>query len=648
MEVFFWGTRGALPPLTRKNAYYGCNTTCVELCAGQEPCLIFDAGTGLVPLGQSLPPDCEAHIFISGSQLECWHALPHFAPLYQSGARVCVYLPPALEQLPSLLFASPFFRLDPALIKAELQFKVLSAESPHLPAGLTLEASQVDLTGKALNYRVSDGTSTFLYAGPGNSKASLGKALIGVQCAVLPLENELADKLAASCKKLDPEQEKLLFLAGLAAALTDRELNALRGQLEGKAALHKVHLACQDLRVNVEQGRLYPPVGGELWFDELRDSLALYKDDSVILDHILLKSRELANADAGTVYILDGNELVFAYTHNDTLFPVSMSSKHAYADVRIAVNTSSISGYVATTQKSLNIADVYKLPKSTPYSFNSSFDKKTGYRTVSALTVPLLSRTGILLGVMQLLNSLDRQGRPVPFGSATEELVLRLAVEAAATLENNQNVLRGIKRLLRIVTMHDPAESISHAERVGALAAELYQHWAQKQGQQAGAVRYYKSQLRLAAMLHDIGKVGVSEGILKKEGRFNPQERRLMAEHSLFGAGLFAGETGDISVLVAETSLHHHQKWNGSWQSELAEVPVLSGEKIPLAARLTALADVFDSLVHPRGYQDSWSFDDALRLIEREAGGHFDPELVASFLEILDVVKAIYLRYPSS
>ncbi|UQZ88182.1 metal-dependent phosphohydrolase [Deltaproteobacteria bacterium Smac51] len=382
------------------------------------------------------------------------------------------------------------------------------------------------------------------------------------------------------------------------------------------------------------------------WLREIRHTLGAYKESNVIMDRILLKSRELTSAEAGTVYLIDSGNLVFASSHNDRLFHVDSAHKHAYFHFSMPITADSISGYVALTRESLSLNDVYKLPPEAPYKFDPSMDQRTGYRTISVLAVPIVSRSNKVLGVLQLINSLDKDGNPRSFSHASERLVNIFAYEVAVTVELSQNVRKGINRLMRIANIHDSSETGPHAERVGAIAAEIYHKWAEKRKVDQEQLLYYKGQLRLAAMLHDIGKVGVSDLILKKAGPLTPEERETMCRHTWLGATLFDHETNDLTDLAVDTTLHHHQKWDGTGYSGSPDVPVLSGEDIPLAARITALADVFDALVSPRCYKRTWTFDEAESLMEKEAGKHFDPELVECFFEIKDTICKIYQRYP--
>ncbi|MDR2800486.1 MAG: HD domain-containing protein, partial [Desulfovibrio sp.] len=151
--------------------------------------------------------------------------------------------------------------------------------------------------------------------------------------------------------------------------------------------------------------------------------------------------------------------------------------------------------------------------------------------------------------------------------------------------------------------------------------------------------------IRLAAMLHDIGKVGISDLILKKPGKLTDDEFAVMRGHAAIGAAILAEDLSDISALSQDIALHHHQKWNGRGYPAI-EGKTPAGESIPLGARMVAVADVFDALVSPRCYKKPWSFAEALELLRKEAGEHFDPHLVECMVEIRDLLPLIYERFP--
>jgi response regulator RpfG family c-di-GMP phosphodiesterase len=222
---------------------------------------------------------------------------------------------------------------------------------------------------------------------------------------------------------------------------------------------------------------------------------------------------------------------------------------------------------------------------------------------------------------------------------------LELVRKMAGILERSAAERNGIYNIIRMAAIHDPFETGPHAERVGAIAAELYHYWGNKQALDQETIRQEKGRIRLAAMLHDIGKVGVSDIILKKEGRLSEAEMAIIRTHTGIGASILADDPGDTAMLACEIALHHHQKWNGlGYTGEMA--PILSGEDIPFGARITSLADVFDALVSLRCYKNPWPFEAAFDLLKSEAGHHFDPQLVDCMYSISGLLRPIYDRFP--
>ena len=145
--------------------------------------------------------------------------------------------------------------------------------------------------------------------------------------------------------------------------------------------------------------------------------------------------------------------------------------------------------------------------------------------------------------------------------------------------------------------------------------------------------------------MHDLGKIAVDDSILRKPGKFTPEEYEKMKKHAAEGAVIvkkILDETNDkdferIAVNVAH---YHHEKWNGEGYPEH-----LKGTEIPLEARIMALADVFDALVSKRYYKDAYSYDDAFKIIEESIGSHFDPELGRIFLSVRPKLEELYDRY---
>jgi putative two-component system response regulator len=143
-----------------------------------------------------------------------------------------------------------------------------------------------------------------------------------------------------------------------------------------------------------------------------------------------------------------------------------------------------------------------------------------------------------------------------------------------------------------------------------------------------------------ASPMHDIGKIGIPDAILLKPGKFEPHEWEVMKTHAAIGGKLLDGDDSDLMRMAREIALTHHEKWDGSGYPN-----GLSGEAIPQAGRIAALADVFDALTSVRPYKKAWTIEAAVDLIKENRGKHFDPDLVEVFLQELPGVVEIRERF---
>lgn len=142
--------------------------------------------------------------------------------------------------------------------------------------------------------------------------------------------------------------------------------------------------------------------------------------------------------------------------------------------------------------------------------------------------------------------------------------------------------------------------------------------------------------IEIAAQMHDVGKVGIPDEILFKPGRLTPEERKVMETHADLGWTILEGSQSRLLQMAAEIAVSHHEKWNGSGYPK-----GLVGEAIPIAGRITALADVFDALMSVRPYKPAWPIEKARAFIEEGSGEHFDPACVRIFFERFDEIAAI-------
>jgi HD-GYP domain-containing protein (c-di-GMP phosphodiesterase class II) len=281
-------------------------------------------------------------------------------------------------------------------------------------------------------------------------------------------------------------------------------------------------------------------------------ALSAEREIKNLLELILVKSREITLADAGSLYLVQRGKDDDAQTDDQLLFTLTQNDSVVVPFVKsvVPLNETSIAGYAAKNSTVVNVPDAYNLAPGSPYKISRSFDEKSGYRTKSMLVVPMLDHKGKVIGVVQLINkkkSRDTVLRPValvneaviPFTSVDEELVSSLASQAAVALENTR-LIKDIQNLfeqfvhaaVKTIEARDPVTS-GHSGRVATLTVAL----AEKvDGLTTGPFRdlsFTRDQLReieYASLLHDFGKVGVREVVLNKEKKLFSTELLLIKE----------------------------------------------------------------------------------------------------------------------
>jgi putative two-component system response regulator len=222
-----------------------------------------------------------------------------------------------------------------------------------------------------------------------------------------------------------------------------------------------------------------------------------------------------------------------------------------------------------------------------------------------------IDATELLLRVHNLLRTRNLQQQ-----LQDRNLLLADAVRER-TAELEQARLEALTVLATTAEYHDE-ETHEHTERVGRTAALIAQALDLPEPEVAV--------IRDAAPLHDIGKVGIPDRVLSKPGPLTPEERTSMMRHVQIGANILATARSPVLRTAATIALSHHERWDGS-----GYLAGLHTNNIPLAARITAVADVFDALTHERPYKAAWDTDRALAEIAAQAGRQFDPRVAQAF-----------------
>ena len=289
-----------------------------------------------------------------------------------------------------------------------------------------------------------------------------------------------------------------------------------------------------------------------------------------------------------------------------------------------------ISGRVAETGEMLNVVDAWDLPY-----FDRSFDQRNQFRTRSVLCLPIKGRDGQNIGVIQVINKKGKDR----FERSDEVFLKGLASQVGIALENSLLIDElklsfnsSISTLSAIVDARHPLTA-GHSLRVTEYSLRI----AKEMGLSGNDIEV----LRLSAFLHDIGKIGIRDAVLLKNGLFDPEERVEMNTHPAKTRAILNNFHFPRSLRgVPEIAGAHHERVDGSGYPEGK-----SGDALSLGSRIIAVADVFDALTSPRDYpkytlQETrecgpMPLNDAISLLQQEAGTHLAPDVVAAFLRCL-------------
>jgi HD-GYP domain-containing protein (c-di-GMP phosphodiesterase class II) len=282
--------------------------------------------------------------------------------------------------------------------------------------------------------------------------------------------------------------------------------------------------------------------------NEIGIALSSQRDVRELLNLILAKAREITRADAGSLYLIEEDaeglrNLRFMLTQNDSLvFP--------FKEFTLPLAEDSMAGYTALRGKVVNFADAYHIPPEMPFHFNDHYDRESGYRTKSLLTLPMRNAKGEVLGVLQLINAkndpaarlrseADVAAHVQPFHERSVRLALSLASQAAVAYENRklyndiQTLFEGfVKAAVTAIEQRDPTTS-GHSLRVAAYTQGLAEIVDQVSTGPYSASHFDHEQMkeiRYAALLHDFGKVGVREEVLVKAKKLYPLQMELLKQ----------------------------------------------------------------------------------------------------------------------
>lgn len=318
-------------------------------------------------------------------------------------------------------------------------------------------------------------------------------------------------------------------------------------------------------------------------------------------------------------------------------------------------------GYVnvTATNNSSNVFDLYKQTKPDLLILDINMPEIDGFEILDQLSS---SNNGDYLPILIVSNENSSAVRHKALNAGGRDYLIK-------PFDNNDALVR-IRNLIEVRLLHNEVvdQNIELERRVKLRTHELYETQVDVIQRLARAIEYRDSEtgmhiirmsqysallaatigldmkmcelILMASPLHDIGKIGIPDRILSKPGKLNDEEWEIMKTHTKIGAELLSGGNSKFLNLASEIALTHHERWDGTGYPN-----GLKGEEIPLVGRICGITDVLDALLCNRPYKKSWPLNDALEELQREAGSHFDPNLVESLMSIREELERIQNKY---
>lgn len=353
-------------------------------------------------------------------------------------------------------------------------------------------------------------------------------------------------------------------------------------------------------------------------------TIAIETNIDSLLTIIAQQIQQALQADRCTVFLLDDE-------NNELWSKVALGLE--MQEIRFRANKG-LAGHVAMSGETVNIKNAYE----SEY-FNKDIDLQTGYKTRNILCMPIRNLSHQIVGVFQVLNKFNGD-----FTQKDEDLLIAIGSSAGIALEN-ANLFNKQKKLIEeqkklfssfINTLSasiDARDKITsgHSKRVTLYASLICEKCKLSEEE--------KEIIKNASLLHDIGKIGIKDSVLQKEGKLTPEEYEHIKEHvklthNILGKVYISDNFKDVAKIASS----HHEKYDGTGYFK-----GLKGEEIPLGGRILAVSDVFDAITSKRHYRDKMNIKDALEIMIEGKNKHFDENLVNAFLNIstYEILKVI-------
>ena len=360
-------------------------------------------------------------------------------------------------------------------------------------------------------------------------------------------------------------------------------------------------------------------------------SITALTDVDELLKVIAQETKNAIQADRCTVFLWDKD--------TDELWSKVALGIDESKEIRFPADKG-LAGYVVKTGEALNIVDAYSDPR-----FNPEVDKNTGYRTKTILCMPIMNNNREIIGAFQVLNKIDGV-----FTKNDEDLLIAIGGSASIALENAQLFDKQLQmyheqKLLFESFIDTLAMSIDARDKITAGHSARVRMYSTLLAQYVGMDKKDIALLGKAATLHDIGKIGIRDSVLQKDGKLTDEEYKHIQEHVRITHNILNRiyMSPDFRM-ITEMACSHHEKWDGSGYYRH-----LKGEEITLGGRILAVADVFDAITSKRHYRDKMPIVNVIDILQKGSGSHFQPELVDTFLSIpLNKIIEVFLSETNS
>lgn len=358
---------------------------------------------------------------------------------------------------------------------------------------------------------------------------------------------------------------------------------------------------------------------------KIGQAVAAEKDIDKLMQTIAEEARDAVQADRCTVFLYDKN--------TDELWSKVALGLGSH---ELRFNASQgLAGHVFRTGEIINIKDAYSDAR-----FNKEIDLKTGYTTKTILCMPIRNIEQEIIGVFQILNKLSGY-----FTQEDEDILVAIGSSAGISLENAKLFARQRELLEEQKVVFDSfistlAASIDARDKITAGHSTRVRMYSTLIAEKFNMPKEQLEIIQKAAVLHDIGKIGIRDSVLQKEGKLTPEEYKHIQEHVEITHNILEKiHMSDDFKMITEIACSHHEKYDGTGYYRH-----LKGEEIPFGGRILAVADVFDAITSKRHYRDKMPIQKVISILIGDSGTHFDKSIVDKFLEIsLNNIVEVFL-----